>query len=174
MKRIENNSVRDICTARVKAGYNVDSRLLKELEHGSTFTITLEDTDSFLSLIWQEIDDSRLLTPRGKSRTLRDVAGRVVVGAHTFESLARDCGLPAQQHNPSWFQKCIPIANDFSYEAFGFVAIVPANDNEQKQSPNGSFYIFDGIHKTLVLSTLLIKQQIAYKPVQAVLLIPRR
>jgi len=173
VKCTDNQLIRENYTALVKSGYHVDSRLFEKLKCGCTFSITLEDADSFLSLIWQEIDDSRLLTPRGQPRTLRDVAHRLITRENTFEGLAQDQGLSAQHHKPAWFEKCIPIANNFSYEAFGFIAVVPATDAEQKQSPNGSFYIFDGTHKTIVLSTLLIKKQIKYKPVQAVLLIPR-
>jgi hypothetical protein len=174
MKQTSNQIVRDSYSARIAAGYNVDSRLMREVERGRIFSFTFEDVESFLSLIWQEIDDTRLLTPSGQPRTLRDVAERVLKSGHSLEKLASDLGFPINQHKPAWFKKCVPIAQNFSYESFGFVATVPATDSERRQSPNGSFYIYDGIHKTLVLSILLVSQQIIYDPIQAILLIPRR
>ena len=50
---------------------------------------------------------------------------------------------------------------------------LPANDAEQRQSRTGTFYIFDGVHKTLVLATLLLRNLISYKPVNALLFVPR-
>jgi hypothetical protein len=174
VKRIDNQLVADSCSKRLADGYHVDSRLLHESKLGHTYSITIEDQETFLSLIWQERDDSRLLTPHDQPRTLRDVAMRIIDGQHTFSSLACDLGRPRDQHRPDWFQKCIPIAESFSYDAFGPVALVPATDGERRQSPNGTFYIYDGIHKTLVLSTLLLNRTLSFRPLDAILLIPRR
>lgn len=174
MRRLDNQLLAATLAKRAANGHHVDSRLRRAVSIGNSFSITLEDQDSFLSLIWQEIDDSRLLTPRCQPRTLREVAMRFIHAGYNYESLACDIGLSHNQHQPAWFAKCIPIANSFSYEAFGSIALVPANDSERTQSPTGSFYIYDGIHKTLVLSTLLLSEQIAFQPLEAILLTPRR
>jgi hypothetical protein len=174
MNRINNQLLQGICAEHERKGFHVDSRLIKELNHGDIFSLVLDDADSFFSLIWQEIDASRLLTPQRQARTLKDVASRFVGGKYSFEDLAKCQELPTQQHQSAWFEKCLPISKNFSYDKFGFITVVPANDSEQRQSPTGTFYIFDGAHKTLVLSVLLITNQIRYKPIQAVLLIPRR
>jgi hypothetical protein len=174
MKRVDNQFVADTLWERVASGHHVDSRLLSEIRSGQIFSITFEDQDSFLSLIWQEIDDSRLLTPEHEPRTLKDVAMRLIHAKHTIDRLGSEIGLPPRQHNPAWFQKCIPIANSFSYEAFGSIALVPANDSERAQSPSGTFYIYDGLHKTLVLSALLLRGLVSFQPLEAILLTPRR
>ncbi|MBA2227508.1 hypothetical protein [Thermogemmata fonticola] len=82
MRRIDASVVRDVLAERQHAGYRVNERLLTEVNRpeGELFLIQLEDEDSFLSLIWQESDPTRLLTPPGQPRTLRDVARRMIEG----------------------------------------------------------------------------------------------
>jgi hypothetical protein len=162
-----------MCESREAAGHHVDSRLKCAVKTDEIFLLTIADSDTFLSLIWQAHDDSRLLTPSGP-RTLRDVATRFVQNNYTFPRLAVNPSLHCGCHNPTWFEKCVPIAESFSYEHFSFVAITPANDHERKESPKGTFYIFDGIHKTLVLSTLLLNGKVTFQAITAMLLIPRR
>lgn len=156
-------------------GFHIDSRLMDEVKKGGYFyLIELPDKESFYSLIWQESDPARFLTPPGKSRCLLDVAQRFIENKYSFKQLSKSIGLPANQHNPKWFEKCIPIESDFHYEKFGLISIVSANDSERKQSPNGTFYIYDGIHKSLVLATKLVSKEIDYHKIEALLLIPRR
>lgn len=157
------------------SGNHIDSRLMNEVENGGCFyIIELNDEESFFSLIWQEINDSRLLTPKGESRRLLDVAERFIANKYSFEQLSKFTGMAPDQHNPEWFKKCIPINSDFKYANFGLITIVSANDGERKQCPKGSFYIYDGIHKSLVLATKLLKKEIDYQKIEALLLIPRR
>ncbi|MCF8241356.1 MAG: hypothetical protein K9J16_08205 [Melioribacteraceae bacterium] len=156
-------------------GHHIDSRLMDEVKNGGCFyIIELNDEESFLSLIWQEIDDTRLLTPKGETRRLLDVAERFIENKYSFEDLSKSIGMTSDKHKPEWFEKCIPINSDFKYDNFGLITIVPANDSERKQCPKGSFYIYDGIHKSLVLSTKLLKKEIGYQKIEALLLIPRR
>src|SRR5262245_60993528 len=103
MKRVSREFVLDLCSKRMAAGHNVDARLRKELESGELYSLQLSDEESFLSLIWQDIGETRLLTPKNQPRTLREVAQRAVDGAHTFKSLSQSPGLSASQHNPAWF-----------------------------------------------------------------------
>lgn len=174
MKRISNHTAAEMCAGRVATGHNVDSRLQDAVKTGEIFLLTIVDAESLLSLIWQARTDSRLLTPFGQPRTLRDVANRVIRAGYTFARLASNPPLEKGCHSPAWFEKCLPIAESFSYEDFGFVAITLANDSERNESPNGSFYIFDGAHKTLVLSTLLLSDRVTFHAVTAMLLLPRR
>ncbi len=147
---------------------------MEAIESSEAYQLTIEDHESFLSLVWQEIDDSRLLTPPKQPRSLRDVAQRFVEGDYTFETLSLPLGLPPTKHQPEWFQKCLPIAESFQYDSFGFVTLMQLNDWERKQTPHGTFYIYDGAHKSLVLSTLLVKGDTIFQPVDAILLTPRR
>jgi hypothetical protein len=174
VKRIDNKAALASLQDRAAEGHHVDSRLLREVEHGSLYSVMLEDPEMFLSLIWQESDPARFLTPPNEPRTLGDVADRFIRGEYTFASCAKPLGMPAHMHDPHWFEKCLPISNDFSYERFGPIALVSANDGERGQSPEGTFYVFDGIHKTLVLSVLCRQGKVGFKSVVAFILVPRR
>lgn len=174
MKRISNNDLRQKCDGHRSKGLHIDSRLIKAIESGEAYQLTIEDRESFLSLVWQEIDDSRLLTPPNQPRSLRDVAQRFDKSGYTFKSLSSPLGLPPTQHQPEWFQKCLQISEPFQFELFGFVTLMQLNDGERRQTPHGTFYIYDGAHKSLVLSALLVKDNVVFQPVDAILLTPRR
>lgn len=156
-------------------GFHVDSRLLEEVKKdGDYFLIHLINKESFFSLIWQEIDYSRLLTPPGKPRCLFDVGNRFIKCDYSFEQLSEPMQLSANQHNHQWFKNCISINSDFDYKKFGLITIVPAKDCERTQSPKGTFYIYDGIHKSLVLAVKILRKEIDYQEIEALLMIPRR
>jgi hypothetical protein len=174
MKRIDNKTAFLLLRDRANHGNHIDSRLLREIQHGAMYSFMLEDPEAFLSLIWQESDSARFLTPPDKPRTLRDVAGRFVGAQHTFVGCMETMGMPLNMHNPHWFRKCLAIENDFSYDRLGPVVLVSATDAERRQSPEGTFYIFDGIHKTLVLSVLFLQGRVAFESVLAFLIVPRR
>ena len=160
---------------RKKRGHHIDERLIQAVQApGNLFMISLEDEASFLSLIWQESDPARLLTPPSQPRTLRDVAGRMVDNSWTFASLSTFIGRPSTQHDPTWFERCKRIDSNFDFDQFDFLAIVAANDSERHQSPAGSFYIFDGIHRALVLAHRVLAGNTIYQPTEALLITPRR
>jgi hypothetical protein len=174
MKKIEKETALAALKERQSLGFHVDARLLEKIESASNiYLFQLYDEESFLSLIWQEINETRLLTPAKQSRTLFDVATRFVQNGYTFEGLNKDMGLARKQHQPEWFSKCIPIDSEFDFAHFGWIVLVSAIDHEREQSPNGSFYVFDGVHKTLVLAKRLIAREITFQPIEALLLLPR-
>jgi len=175
MRRIGNQEVLNVFDARQREGHHVDSRLLAEVNNpGEMYLLRLEDEDSFLSLIWQEADPARLLTPRGMPRTMRDVACRLLEGGHTFDTLSSDLGLNRNQHRSEWFEPCRQIDRAFDYSQFGWLVVVPACDSERNQSPSGSLYLFDGMHKSLVLAKRLICRETPYQVIEALYLLPRR
>jgi len=51
-----------------------------------TMRITLETSDEFLSLIWQEIDPTRFLTPLGQPRTAEPVKARETLASGISDS----------------------------------------------------------------------------------------
>lgn len=160
---------------REARGYRVDERLIREVKaEGDLFLFTLDDEESFLSLIWQEIGATRLSTPGGQSRTLRDVAGRMTKKSWTFATLSKPMRFPPTQHDPAWFESCEKINSAFDFTAFDLIAVVPAICSELFQSPRGTFYIYDGVHRTLVLAHRILSKQTSYRPIEALLLTPRR
>jgi hypothetical protein len=174
MQHILKETVLQELDEKRSAGNHVDSRLFTAIAKArSLYIFPLRDKTSFLSLIWHEINESRLLTPKGLPRTLHDVSERMTANNWTFDKLSSNLGFPADQHKPEWFKKCLMINENFDYALFGRIAVVQANDNERKKSPAGSFYIYDGAHKSLVLSKLLLANEVEFKPVEALLILPR-
>lgn len=168
----------DIARAALKKrealGDHIDARLWHEIETpGHIYRLTLETVDELLRLIWQEADPARFLTPPGNPRTLRDVVGRLLQSGRSFEALVTNLGMPRSEHQPEWFRPCVEIDCQFDMARFGWVVLTPATERELSQSPTGTYYIFDGIHKTLVLAKRLL-QGSPYRPVEALLLKPRR
>ena len=129
--------------------------------------------NEFLSLIWHEINDSRVLTPENESRTVLDVAQRMEEGNHTFESLSQYPSEPINQHDPCWFCRCVKIYNKFTYNKFGAMWLKEPKPDERKQSPSGTYYIYDGCHRSLVLGKRLLEGE-KYDPVKAILIDPKR
>ncbi len=82
-------------------------------------------------------------------------------------------GLPREQHHPEWFEKCIAIDEAFDYSRFGFLALAHATESERKQSPRGTFYIYDGVHRTLVLAKRLLSRETNFQLLTALLIVPR-
>jgi hypothetical protein len=160
---------------RESLGHHVDARVWRDVASpGRIFTMTLATIDEFLNLIWQEACPARLLTPKGESRTLRDVGHRLMGAEYSFESLATGMGLPRSEHHPEWFVPCVAIDRAFDFDQFGWLVLTPATEDERRQSPAGEYYIFDGIHKSVVLAKRLLEGSITFRPLEALLLTPRR
>jgi len=174
MKKITQELARKALLQRVENDLKVDKRLLDEIKKGDLYLIPLEDEHSFFSLIWHAIDDSRILTPQGQSRTLHDVTQRLIDNNYNFTALSSDLGLNSKQHNPKWFDKCKKINDNFDIDKFGWIAVTPATEDELRSSPKGTFYIYDGTHKSLVLAKRLLDKNIYFTPLECLLLIPRR
>ena len=174
MRQISKNEVLQELCRRRSAGQHVDDRLVDTVNNSNAlYIITLRDELSFSSLIWWEADESRCLTPAGKSRTLLDITMRMTEKDWSFADLTSNLGLNPNEHKPEWFKPCLKINEEFNYELFGWIAVIQADDVERKQSPHGSFSIYDGVHKTLVLSNLLSSKKLEYKPVGALFILPR-
>jgi hypothetical protein len=175
MRRIDPDEVRLFLEQHALADNKVDRKLMEGVgRQGELYLFQLEDEDSFLSLIWYQGAGVRLLAPDGEPRTLRDVVQRLRQRGQTFDALSADLGLPREEHDLEFFKPCVPIDCCFDYRRFGWVAVVAANDEERTQSPLGSFYVFDGAHKALVLARRLLAGETTYRSVEALLLVPRR
>jgi hypothetical protein len=157
----------EILTAHEVAGNHVDKRLFRELDaHGELCLFKINTKQDFLSLVWQSNDDCRPLAPTGKSRTLHDCALRLKQHGWAFRNLV-DAGY-------LWFEKCISIDEAFDLSRFNWIALTPLTNGESQESPNGTYYIYDGVHKTIVLAKKLIHDELTYTPITGLLLTPRR
>ncbi|RPI26791.1 MAG: hypothetical protein EHM61_10635 [Acidobacteria bacterium] len=148
-------------------GFHVDTRLLQEItKPGQLFLVELETEKEFLDLVWQANDRTRPLAPCGQPRTLLDCARRLAAFDWSFEVLVY-AGYP-------WFQQCLAIDGDYRSDWFGWVAITPLIPAERSETPRGSYYIYDGVHKSIVLAKRLLRKQTGYQPLEVLLLEPRR
>lgn len=120
----------------------------------------------FLKLVWQSIDATRSLTPVGEPRTLSDCANRLSAFGWEFQTLV--------QAGFEWFRRSVDIDAAFDYGKLGLVALTPLNEPERRETPAGNYYIYDGVHKSIVLAKRLLRRETEYEPVQVLLLTPRR
>lgn len=173
MKAIGKQEVLDLLASRQKSGDHIDSRLFEAIPLSQRlYLFELRDEESFFSLIWQARKGTRLLTPKGESRTLNEVAARMLTW-QSFPRLASDLGLPEMEHCPSWFDRCVLVDSAFDYDRFGWISVVHPNDAERRESPSGSFYIYDGVHRSLVLAKRLRGRESQFKGVTLLLITPR-
>jgi hypothetical protein len=83
-------------------------------------------------------------------------------------------GFESAWHDPAAFREFEAMSSSFDLDAFDFIAVTPATDPEGQQSPGGTLYIFDGVHRSLVLAHRLMTNQSKYHPIEGLLLTPRR
>ena len=132
------------------AGCHVDSRLLAQVrEPGEMYLLSLPDAPAFLTLIWQSINDARPIVPVDRPRTLRDCAARLAAFEWRFEKLVDE--------GYHWFAKCVAIDAAFDHSKFAWMALTLSNVSEQQETPGGTYYIYDGVHKSIVLAKKLLR-----------------
>lgn len=164
ISRIEVQTVFDQHTA---AGCHVDDRLLAQIDApGELFVDVLPTCADYLRLVWQSIDAARPLVPVERPRTLRDCASRLESFEWRFQALVAQ-GYP-------WFEKCARLDQAFDWSKLGWIAVTPLLHAESRSNPQGSYYIYDGAHKSIVLAKRLLCRELEYRPVEVLLLTPRR
>src|SRR5216684_3250641 len=167
MNKTDAASVRSILEKHQASGLHVDERLWRELDQpGEMFLDFLATREEFLRLVWQSIDATRPLTPVGEPRTLFDCASRLSTFGWEFQRLV--------QAGFEWFRPCVDIDKAFDYGKVGLVALTPLTESEKRETARGNFYIYDGVHKSIVLAKRLLRGETEYEPVQVLLLTPRR
>ena len=167
LTRIDVKDIRAKLQQHKALGLHVDGRLLAEIERpGEMYTGFLSSQDQLLSLVWQSIDDVRPLVPVGAPRRLSDCASRLSQYGWQFQTLV-DSGF-------KWFEKCVDIDIGFDFAKFGLVVLTPLVDSEKGETLQATLYIYDGVHKTIVFSKKLLRNEVKFEPVEVVLLSPRR
>jgi hypothetical protein len=137
------------------------------------YHVRFQDDERFLALIFPEVNGCQAIAPLKESRTLRDVANRMIYNDWTFEDLNENLGFSPKQHDPELFVKTRYLDENFDYDKFGLLILAPSTEEERDQSPTGSFYIYDGFHRSLVLAKRLLLEEVEYKQVSGILVIPR-
>lgn len=155
-----------------KRGFNVNPSVFSQVESATNiFEFSLDNQEAFLNLIWHSIDASRILTPQNAPRTLKDVATRMIDNNFTFKGFSSK--EYSGHYSPEWFKFCPKYYEDFDFKKFGSIILNCPKPEENKQSPNGSFYISDGSHKSLVLAYKILRQKIEFQQIHCLLFFPR-
>ena len=167
MKQVDAATIQSILKNHQASGLNVDDRLWNQVQcPGEMFLSTLVTKEEFLILVWQSIPQTRPLAPIGEPRTLRHCAERLSAFSWDFRNLL--------QGGFGWFEPCVEIDDSFDYGKMGLLTITPLVDSEIRETPTGSYYIYDGVHKGIVLAKRLLRGESPYRAVQILLLTPRR
>ena len=145
-----------------------------QIERAEYKTFTLSEAD-FYDLVFMEANDTvwannqklvDLLTPKSKSRTLKEVVDRILqVYPHespikVFKQLSED---------EPWFEGCFLISARFDPRLLGELLIRPLTAYEKPaHSPKIRFYLEDGNHRALVYTVFLRLQAETYQPVRVI------
>ena len=145
-----------------------------QIENAAYKTFTLSEAD-FYDLVFMEANDAvwannqklvDILTPEGKSRTLKEVVDRILkVYPHespikVFKQLSED---------EPWFEGCFIISARFDPRLLGELLVRPLAAYEKPaHSPKIRFYLEDGNHRALVYAVFLRLHAEKYQPVRVI------
>ena len=137
-------------------------------------TFTLNEMD-FNDLVFMEANDKvwadnqtlvDALTPKGKSRTLKEVVDRILKiypyqsPIEVFKRLSED---------EPWFDGCFIISARFDLRLLGELLIRPLAAYEKPaHSPKIRFYLEDGNHRALVYAVFLRLHTVVYQPIRVI------
>jgi hypothetical protein len=129
----------------------------------------------FWRLCWQSVPHYRFLTPVGQCRDLRCVVSRLRKLHVTLDELADDRARPDLSRYVEWFSSCARIAKAFDWDKFegssggDMVRLRPINMIEGGECRESTWYIAEGVHRTLVAGVLLDQGRIQWRPFKVVL-----
>ena len=146
----------------------------QQIERAAYETFTLREAD-FYDLVFMEANDAvwannqklvDILTPKGQSRTLKEVADRILEvypresPIKVFKQLSED---------EPWFEGCFIISARFDPRLMGELLIRPLTAYEKPaHSLNIRFYLEDGNHRALVYAVFLRLHAEKYQPVRVI------
>ena len=152
-----------------------DTRFQEQLRQGEHFGLHL-DQHSFMSLVWLEGNVNRTLT-KDTDRTLFDAVRNLLAKEWTFELLADQHRRVEGQYEPEWFGGCVGACREIlagELRGLGVLGLTVLNSSECERSPTGSFYIYDGNHRSIAYAYLVETGKVKFESVPAILMTPRR
>ena len=151
--------------------YEATRQQIKRAEY-KTFTLRESDFDD---LVFMEANDAvwannqklvDLLTPKGKSRTLKEVVDRILK-AYPYESPIKV--FKHLSEDEPWFEGCFIISVRFDPRLMRELLIRPLAAYEKPaHSPKIRFYLEDGNHRALVYAVFLRLHAGKYQPVRVI------
>ena len=93
----------------------------------------------------------------------------------SFDQLADPHARQDLARNTDWFQVCADIAKEFDWARFrgsgsddDSIWLRPVNQIERGECPGSTWYVADGVHRTLVAAVLLDQEAISWQPFTAI------
>ena len=159
---------------RLSASHSEYEATRHQIESVEYKTFTLREAD-FYDLVFMEANTSvwannqklvDILTPEGKSRTLKEVVDRLLKvylyqsPIKVFKHLSAD---------EPWFEGCFIISARFDPRLMGELLVRPLTAYEKPaHSPKIRFYLEDGNHRALVYAVFLRLHGETYQPVRVI------
>ena len=162
----------------------------EKINKSSYMEQTFYNKEDFLRLVWMDSEGIlgtelyNTLTPKEEARTLTNLVRRIrkhIPGDsphHLFEELnSRLSSLPLVENyqtgtNTSmknkWFAGCIAMNGTFDPRLLRELWVRDLLPHEKNQSPNGTYYIEDGSHRSLVYALNLEFNVVEYIPVKII------
>lgn len=146
----------------------------QQIESAAYKTFTLSEA-GFDDLVFMEANDTvwannqklvDTLTPKGKSRTLKEVVDRILE-VYPYESPIKV--FKHLSEDEPWFEGCFIISARFDPRLMGDLLIRPLAAYEKPvHSPKIRFYLEDGNHRALVYAVFLKLHAEKYQPVRVI------
>ena len=144
------------------------------IESAAYETFALSEAD-FYDLVFMEANDSvwannqklvDILTPKGKSRTLKEVVDRIMK-VYSYQSPIKV--FKQLSEDEPWFEGCFLISARFDPRLMGELLVRPLAAYEKPaHSPKIRFYLEDGNHRALVYAIFLRLHAETYQPVRVI------
>ena len=138
---------------RLSASHSEYKATRQQIERVEYKTFTLSEAD-FYDLVFMEANDAvwannqqlvDLLTPKGKSRTLKEIVDRILK-AYPYQSPIKV--FKHLSEDEPWFEGCFLISARFDPRLMGELLVRPLAAYEKPaHSPKIRFYLEDGNHR---------------------------
>jgi hypothetical protein len=155
-----------------QAGAAGDVRVAEALKGAASGAACELALDDLMGLCWQDTRDVRILiTPPGISRSVGAVAHRFLERGLTWQSLITNA--VEGEYSPAWFGPCLQYANGQRDLHAGELLLVPTTTDEHRDAGQAHWYVWDGIHRSLVAAVEHLAGRRAYRPLNAIVVRPR-
>ena len=162
-------------TLRERPGYKYDQANYLIDQASYLFPVEICDEEVFRNLI----PSTWVFAKNECPRTLERLVGKLLLQSHTWEQLAAK---PPPVQQAECYQRVQAIQAEFDWGRMGPVFVTPVkgwrrngrfDGDELKKSPTASFSIVSGLHCSLAAMTQIEEKTVAFRPVEAILVLPR-
>lgn len=154
----------------------MDKSILKACHHSDYFyEIQCQDLNSINALMLPHTPTFDCLFRHANSNQKYELVAIATQIVNSYENMAELCAdntLP--EATRQWFQACIPIEQNFDLTRLSWPIIIPINNKERAMCPHAVFRLYNGLHRLIVYSTLVLRNKQSETPINCLLIGPRR